>query len=229
MAILKGSPKLTGKFGNSVIKEWNGTRYVASMPSSYKKPTDKDSLKRNDDFLFSTKLASALRKMASIVQLWERLRKGNPAYQTILSENKLLIGNGTDRSIIRMVPEESMNLSLVIKEIITGENTISITINPLKERVDIVAVNDPTILGNILLCGVNPSSKKDKYMVIPVISEYKLVKVDEELNFLFHIGSIQIDEFNQFEEQNIYLTFITLGRNGEPSGSSQLFSWTLEK
>lgn len=42
MAILKGSPKMTGKFGNGVIKECNGITYVASMPASYTKPNYQD-------------------------------------------------------------------------------------------------------------------------------------------------------------------------------------------
>lgn len=98
----------------------------------------------------------------------------------------------------------------------------------MKEREDIIPFNEPTIIGNMLLCGINPSLTTDKYLVIPVISDYRSVIVNEEMTFLFQPIPVELDLFQMCEEKSIYLTFITLGRNGEPSRSSQLFGWTLE-
>lgn len=228
MAILKGSNiKLRGIFGNTVIRVMDRKVIVSARQTHYTKPTDADSIKRNDDFLFCAKLASVILKMASLSQFWSIYRKGRRIYQVILSENKLLISNGNERSNIQMVPAECIKLPVIIKEIVPFEDRIVITINPLEDRKDIDTFWEPTLVGNMLLSGTNPASKENKYLFIPVLSEYKPVQTGEEMSFSFRPIPIQLIEFNSFSERSIYMTFTTLGRNGKPVQSSQLFSWNL--
>ena len=214
MARVQGMFSFSGKIGDKVYRVINGKGYVANAPTHYTLSQTPEAILRREKFKLCRKLCSAINQLFYSKMLWradtpKKVHRLGYLMKAICSKIE-----GYNISGKILIPHPDFSSECISSSF--ENDTIKLRFAPLGFDQKIF-INPDTVIGAegfLYLCDPG-SQKKDKFNLIPLISEDRLLILNQEIEINFVLTGLQLDTISLYPEKKLYAALIIKNTQSE--------------